>query len=148
MGRLTKRYIGGIANNEAGISCSNYCDNCEKADCKIVQKMIRKLAEYEDAEEQGMLIKIPVKIGDTVYEIPSPLNYKLNIIKKNSKSNRVYCWLVTGLEMKSKEDIYLEADYGKDFLLLENFGTYWFLKKEEAEQKLKEIKEWLGEEMK
>ena len=140
MGRLTKRYIGGIANNETGISCSNYCDNCGKADCKIVQKMIRKLAEYEDAEEQGMLIKIPVKIGDTVYEVPTPCSFK--------QKNRVYCWLVTGLEMKSKEDIYLEADYGKDFLLLENFGTYWFLKKEEAEQKLKEIKEWLGEEMK
>ena len=30
-------------------------------------KAIEKLAEYEDLEEQGKLLKLPCKVGDTVY---------------------------------------------------------------------------------
>ena len=30
---------------------------------------LEKLAEYEDLEEQGLLIKLPCKVGDTVYQI-------------------------------------------------------------------------------
>lgn len=31
--------------------------------------VLQKLAEYEDLEEQGRLVKLPCKVGDTVYEI-------------------------------------------------------------------------------
>lgn len=31
--------------------------------------VIKKLAAYEDAEEQGLLVRLPCKVGDTVYEI-------------------------------------------------------------------------------
>ncbi len=30
---------------------------------------LNKLAEYEDAEENGTFVKLPCKVGDTVYEI-------------------------------------------------------------------------------
>jgi len=30
---------------------------------------IDRLAEYEDLEEQGLLLKLPCKVGDTVYEL-------------------------------------------------------------------------------
>lgn len=32
-------------------------------------KVLTKLADYEDAEEQGMLLRLPCKVGDTVYLI-------------------------------------------------------------------------------
>ena len=32
-----------------------------------VFKCIKKLAHYEDLEEQGRLIELPCKVGDTVY---------------------------------------------------------------------------------
>jgi hypothetical protein len=32
-------------------------------------EVLEKLAEYEDLEEQGMLLKLPCKIGDTVYRV-------------------------------------------------------------------------------
>ena len=32
-------------------------------------EVIKKLADYEDAEEQGLLLKLPCKVGDTVYNI-------------------------------------------------------------------------------
>lgn len=41
--------------------------------------IIKKLAEYEDAEEQGLLYKLPCKVGDTVWDIDigKPIPYKI-----------------------------------------------------------------------
>ena len=36
---------------------------------KQVSEYLRKLKDYEDAEKQGRLIKLPCKVGDTVYKI-------------------------------------------------------------------------------
>lgn len=33
------------------------------------QQLIDKLAYYEDLEDQGRLIKLPCKVGDTVYHV-------------------------------------------------------------------------------
>ena len=30
-------------------------------------EIIEKLADYEDAEEQGLLLRLPCKVGDTIY---------------------------------------------------------------------------------
>lgn len=32
------------------------------------------LAEYEDLEEQGLLVRLPCKVGDTVWAVTSPIN--------------------------------------------------------------------------
>lgn len=40
-----------------------------KASARTERKVFEKLAEYEDLEEQGLLIKLPCKVGDTVYKI-------------------------------------------------------------------------------
>lgn len=40
------------------------CCNCE-----INQKMYNKLGQYEDLEEQGLILKLPCKEGDPVYTI-------------------------------------------------------------------------------
>lgn len=70
-----------------------------------------KLKDYEDLEEQGRLIKLPCKVGDTVYLI------------KNSE---------TIVERK--------ADMMFIGVLWEEFGKEWFLTKSEAEAKLKELR--------
>ena len=36
---------------------------------ETLNAIINRLAEYEDMEEQGLLIKLPCKIGDAVYRI-------------------------------------------------------------------------------
>lgn len=33
-----------------------------------ITTILKKLADYEDLEEQGMLIKLPCKVGDTVWD--------------------------------------------------------------------------------
>ena len=34
---------------------------------KSIKDVLKKLAEYEDLEEQGKLLKLPCKVGDVVY---------------------------------------------------------------------------------
>jgi len=50
------------------IPCSSFCNNCSQStgNCEIVKRMVEKLAEYEDLEEQGRLVKLPIedKKGD------------------------------------------------------------------------------------
>lgn len=57
MERLSERhkYNGkdhiSVDSKKYGISCSNFCTSCEKADCDDIRKSLFKLAEYEDFEE-------------------------------------------------------------------------------------------------
>ncbi len=39
---------------------------CEP-DCEEIDAVYRKLKEYEDAEEQGLLLRLPCKVGDVLY---------------------------------------------------------------------------------
>lgn len=104
----------------------------------------RKLCDYEDLEEQGLLVRLPVKIGDDIYKIPSKANYDLNVLNGYKANNRVYHQKVYSIVFSQsgwlvqcdKDSIYapnvicVDAEYGKT----------WFLTREEAEKKLEEIK--------
>ena len=88
-----------------------------------IRKALRKLAEYEDLEEQGLLLRLPCKVGDTVYRI------------ENGK--------ITQTKI-TKYDIYADGSIWFSFstslsLPMSKFKTCIFLTKEEAEQKLKEM---------
>lgn len=71
MERLTNRNYGEISNAGRIIPYSTHCIGCidENCDCGIVEDMVKKLADYENLEEQGKLIKLPCKVGDTVYHV-------------------------------------------------------------------------------
>lgn len=71
MERLTKREDDSITYNEKReFECGEYCDSCSQGagNCKTVENMIKKLATYEDLEEQGLLVRLPCKVGDTVWD--------------------------------------------------------------------------------
>lgn len=42
-----------------------------------LQSLINKLAAYEDAEEQGLLLRLPCKVGDAAYLIDRDENNNL-----------------------------------------------------------------------
>ena len=70
MERLTERFSNGQA---AVYGCGNnckydykYCNN-HLEDCPTINEIYEKLASYEDLEEQGLLLRLPCKCGDTVY---------------------------------------------------------------------------------
>ena len=64
MERLTQRLADGTAYTGALINASIKGVTYPT----YIGKAADKLAEYEDAEEQGLLLRLPCKIGDTVYE--------------------------------------------------------------------------------
>ena len=72
MERLTYRTQLGVSidKNEDCSSC-NICWNCNipPKECKYISDVLKKLADYEDLEEQGRLLKLPCKVGDDVYYI-------------------------------------------------------------------------------
>lgn len=105
------------------------------------QQLIDKLAEYEDLEEQSRLVKLPCKVGDTVYCIFSRYS---KCTPCNEEFDEYSC---QGCECKcdSRKERYIQ-DKGSCSLNwivinLKNFGKTVFLTKSEAEAKLKELRD-------
>lgn len=104
---------------------------------------INKCAEYEDAEEKGLLKILPCGIGDDIYFIPSKVNFGLNILSHHEEYNQVYHQKVE-LIIFTKDGWYIECDkdreYGTGIVHVDSyFKETWFLTKEEAEQALKKM---------
>ena len=98
------------------------------------QNVLKKLAEYEDAEEQGLLLRLPCKYNDDLYWIIN--GYAQKVCFKGIKCDKGYkpqiiARYVDGSTLNLKET---------PIALLENIGRTVFLTKEEAEQKLAEMK--------
>lgn len=125
MERLTKRDFSRITYNERrSIMCSSYCDNCSQGagNCKTVKNMIKKLATYEDLEEQGLLVRFPCPIGTTVWDIYG-MGIRKNVVSgiEYGKDGRWFLW--------TNEDEWLGE-----------LNVVVFLTCEEAENKLEELK--------
>nr|DAF43371.1 MAG TPA: hypothetical protein [Siphoviridae sp. ctEJG5] len=140
MERLTKLKNGRITYNEKRdpvFECGEFCDNCPTgtAYCRTMKKMIRKLAAYEDLEEQGLLVRLPCKVGDTVYRVNA--GAKQPIIPMTVSEIRFLCYKN---EHAVRFDTIGKEDMGESCYRLEDIGRIVFLTREEAEKKLEELK--------
>ena len=118
MERLT--YRGSERITEDGLIRPSYSDY-------PTRRIIERLAEYEDLDEQGLLLRLPVPIGTTVY--------KFEPLAKGTE--RYIKTTVTRYEIFGDSIWFTFANgLGRN---VEDFGEYVFLTKEEAEQKLKEM---------
>lgn len=114
-----------------------------------LQALINKLAAYEDAEEQGLLLRLPCGIGSDVYIIPSKVNCELNILSLHPENNKVYHQKVALITFTEK-GWYMECDKDREYatgrILSEKmYKETWFLSQEEAGAKLAEMEEKDGE---
>lgn len=103
-----------------------------------------KLATYEDAEEQGLLLRLPCKVGDTVWVVTSPFNVFDDIEYDNNMRSEVYEAFVSSVTFyKCGEQYRISAKVTNHFIeqyfQKRDFGKIVFLTKEEAEAKLKEM---------
>lgn len=99
-------------------------EDCENDYIISVQE---KLREYENAEEQGLLLRLPVPIGTTVY--------KFEPLAKGTK--RYIKTTVTRYEVFDDSIWFTFANgLGRN---IEDFGKFVFLTQSEAEQKLKKM---------
>ena len=104
-----------------------------------------KLKDYEDAEEQGLLLRLPCGIGSDVYIIPSKVNCELNILSLHPENNKVYHQKVALITFTEK-GWYMECDKDREYATYrilpdKMYKETWFLSQEEAEAKLKEMEE-------
>ena len=84
MERLTEVENGTAMVKGCGSNCKYGFEYCSKEDwenCKTIDDVIDKLADYEDLEEQGRLVIPPCKVGDTVYLIDRDENNKFKVYK-------------------------------------------------------------------
>lgn len=109
--------------------------------CAIQAAQLREaLKMYEDKLENRTLIELPCKVGDIVYVIPSLTNFRLNVLHGYSDANRVYEQEVHSIQMWKSDEWCLWTCGRINLLLQGDYKKTWFLSKEEAEQKLKELK--------
>lgn len=114
-------------------ACKLAIDKIDKVTHKLITAE-KKLARYEQA---GQLLVLPCKIGDTIYVIPSKVNYDLNKLS-HPENNRVYQQIVSGIRMYHRDDYLLETCEGLCIVLESYFKNTWFLTKEEAKAALEE----------
>ena len=128
MERLTEKVFGFVQLKACGNDfCKETCaEHDEEKSCKNchIQKAFEKLEEYEDLEEQGLLLRLPCKVGTKVYAINRIVDYG------EIGDEATYSYSIIEREFQ----IYMMMDYGKLV-----FGKTVFLTKAEAEKKLKEI---------
>ena len=103
-----------------------------------------KLKRYEDAEEQGLLLRLPCKVGDTVYVVTSPFNVFDDIEYDENMKDEVYEAYVSSVSFyESGEQYRIYAKVTNHFIGAYfrecDFGKTVFLTKEEAEAKLAEM---------
>lgn len=125
-----------------GTSCAY---GCMSYDCqleegkKLLKLALDKLAEYENLEEQGRLIKLPCKVGDTVWQI-----MVVGVQGKNIKYG-IFKAIVTKISVDYQMNFLLstitedEKRYRNE-VTSTAIGDTMFFTKSEAEAKLKELR--------
>lgn len=105
---------------------------CEP-DCEEIDAVYRKLKDYEDAEEQGLLLRLLCKIGDMVYCI---------------EDKQVWCCTIEKISISKNNGTWIEISFPEEMPNLASMEFYSneigktvFLTREEAKAKLKEMEE-------
>lgn len=106
-----------------------------KANCSRANKtrmILEKLAMYEDLEESGNLLRLPCKVGDTVYCI---------------ENKEIYTCIVGKISISKNNGVWVEINFPKempDIVAIEynpnDIGKTVFLTKEEAEAVMNRFK--------
>lgn len=122
-------------------SCGECCEEYLQHDCFNcpIQNAFDKLAEYEEAEESGLLLRLPCPIGTKIY------GYEIQfwIDRKGCKDCVYYCdcgadSFCDYMEACPACTKIIETTF--ELKLLDKIGESLFLTKEEAEAALKELK--------
>lgn len=141
MERLTERTADGILVKENHVEnglrtfyqCFGEKPNDKYTNCDGGYCAIEKLAAYEDDEEQGLLLRLPCKVGDTLYCITPYVKEPIitaHVLQMNIKqfyNKRI----IVRIDVMNK--------MGESCYFLDDIGKKIFLSREEAEGKLAEM---------
>lgn len=104
----------------ANLECANQYEQ--------ISMWLKELKSYKDAEEQGLLVRLPCKIGDTVYKITRFCSGGIRDCGYSYECSECpeYKPFIEYIEFK--------------ITILKDIGKTVFLTREEAEKKLEEMK--------
>lgn len=142
MERLTFRTELGVSiDKEEDCPTCSICWDCDipPRKCLYIKDALEKLADYEDLEEQGRLIKLPCKVGDTVWDndCGRPCAYTITAFSFGECEEYI-CEPVT-----TKEVVFYYANSSGSItgsFAESEIGKSVFLNKSEAEAKLEELR--------
>ncbi len=137
MERLTKRYID---EDDGRKSIGVYTGSIIPEiffEGEKEYRVCEKLATYEDLEEQGLLVRLPCKVGTKVYAISSFIDciYNYEHCKATQK------WKCEeDIQCEYEKRLYCVKEIKFCLTLKSAIGKTVFLTREEAEKKLEEMK--------
>ena len=107
-------------------------DNCKECseNYKQIAEYLEELKSYKDLEERGLLVRLPCKVGDSMFRI-----------NKGAK-NPIIELTVAQINI-TRKSYKLEAvdKYGDELMYFkEEIGNAIFITREEAEKKLEELR--------
>lgn len=130
-------YIIGVGNKTCEEFCKYVVDGCRNC---YIQQAFKKLADYEDLKDQGLLVRLPCKVGDMVWDndFGYPESYEIKAFSYG------YCdsYVEPGIGIEDEIIFYYES-YTRSIagaFPMSEIGKTVFLTREEAEKKLEEMK--------
>ena len=118
----------------------DYIDDYIKANCvkcaeehEQLAEWLEELKSYKVLEEQGLLVRLPCKVGDTVY-VPTRnfiSELRITMASINSRGKLYFSWV-----LDDDRGIYPNLDGFSGY----EIGKTVFLTREETEKKLEEMK--------
>ena len=125
MDRFTKRAENGnVFYPHCFEECQGMAETEKCINCEYYDRLLKKFADYEDAEEQGLLLRLPVAIGSTIYHFEYPTK-----IDDNGTE-----WSILDKKRATIKPMKFALCH------LDSIGKLYFLTKEEAEKALAERK--------
>lgn len=112
---------------------------------KDVAELLEELKSYKEAEEQGLIVRLPCKVGDTVWVVTSPINVFGYDEYDGDAEYEVYESFLSSVSYyASGEQFRIYAKVTNSFIAAYfrecDFGESIFLTREDVEKKLEEMK--------
>ena len=111
-------------------ACAEDCGECERNFNALV-----RLAELEDKIENGMLIELPCKLGDTVYYI----EYFCNANGCSNDEQASCCGCTEMLKRERNKQTYVISEKKFELKDLSKINKTLYITQESAEAKIKEL---------
>ena len=131
---VANRYKWSIENADMGSEDANelHADICNQyvKEYEQIAEWLEELKSYKEAEEQGLLVRLPCKVGDTVYVPTRNFVSELRITMISVDMHGTYFRWMLNSGIYPNLDGFSRSKLGKTV----------FLTREEAEKKLEEMK--------
>lgn len=114
-------------------------EECLDDRCSLMLDACKKLAEYEQLEEQGLLVRLPANKNAEIYLISS----RWTVCSECGSRFDEYSCSGCEYECDSKKEYYVYPTYLSSITVstyVDRFGKTIFFTREEAEKKLEEMK--------